>query len=171
MFFIPGWLMAILTFPGVVLHEWAHKKYCEWTGVKVLAVKYFDIGKNPAGYVLHEEPTNYSQIFWISVGPLIINSFSALFLSFLATQTKPDSFLYYALVWVAISAGMNAFPSTHDTKHILNASKHSLKNGGSILHYLAYPFFGLFWFANIARIFWFDLIFAIGLLALGGLAF
>lgn len=56
MFFIPGELISALTFPGVILHEWAHKLFCKRLGVKVLEVKYFQIGKKVAGYVVHEPP-------------------------------------------------------------------------------------------------------------------
>ncbi len=172
MFFIPGELISILTFPGVMIHEWAHKKYCDRTGVLVCKVVYFRIG-NPAGYVTHEKPQKYEQIFWISIWPLIINSLITIFLSYLATQTQtqPESLLYYLLLWIAISAGMHAFPSNEDTKHIFDASKSSIKNGGSILHYLAYPFYGLIRLANKLRIIWFDLWYAITLIYLGGIKF
>ncbi|MCL5775113.1 MAG: metalloprotease family protein [Patescibacteria group bacterium] len=169
MFFIPGWLISILTFPGVIIHEWAHKKYCDWTGVRVHQVVYFRVG-NPAGFVLHEQPKLYSQVFWISTGPLIINSFLAIVISFLATQAQPESILYYVLYWIAISAGMHAFPSDQDTKYVLEASKYALKNGGSFFHYLAYPFFGLIWLANKLRIIWFDFWYAAALVAFGGIA-
>lgn len=66
MLLIPGWLISLLTFPGVIIHEWAHKKFCEWLGILVHKVVYFRFG-NPAGYVLHEPPKTYKQTFWISV--------------------------------------------------------------------------------------------------------
>lgn len=169
MFFIPGQLISILTFPGVIVHEWAHKKYCDWTGVFVHKVVYFQT-KNPAGYVLHSEPSNYEQTFWISVGPLIINSFLSIILGWLATQTEPESFLYYIILWVAISIGMHAFPSDQDASHFFTKSKHLLKNGGSFFHYLAYPFYGLIWLANKLRFIWFDLFYAIALVSFGGLS-
>ena len=168
MFIIPGWLISILTFPGVMIHEWAHKKYCDWTGVTVYQVVYFRIG-NPAGYVTHEQPKKYNQVFWISTGPLIINSLLAIVISYFASQTQPESFLYYLLFWIAISSGMHAFPSDHDAEHIFNESKALLKNGGSILHYLAYPFYALIWLANKLRFLWFDLWYAIALISFGGL--
>ena len=62
MFFIPGQLISLLTFPGVIVHEWAHKLYCNWTGVLVHKVVYFQFA-NPAGYVLHSEPKNIARFF------------------------------------------------------------------------------------------------------------
>ena len=126
MFFIPGVLISALTFPGVIIHEWAHKFFCERLGVKVHAVKYFQL-KNPAGYVTHEQPQNYNQTFWISVGPLIVNSATAIILSFIATQVISGSFFWGFLYWIAISAGMHSFPSDHDMQHISSASKEGVQ--------------------------------------------
>jgi len=167
MFIIPGFLIALLTFPGVILHEWAHKIFCDWSGITVYKVVYFRIG-NPAGYVTHQLPKQYNQIFWISVGPLVINSLVAILLGYFASQTNLGSPLYYLLYWLAISAGMHAFPSDLDASYIFNESKNLLKNGGSILHYLAYPFFWLIFIANKLRFFWFDLLYAFALVSLLG---
>ena len=170
MFFIPGQLISLLTFPGVIAHEWAHKLYCNWTGVLVHKVVYFQFA-NPAGYVLHSEPKKYSQVFWISVGPLVINSFLTIFISWLASQTVVDSIFYYILLWLAVSIGMHAFPSDQDAVHIFEKSKYIIKDGGSILHYLAYIFYGLIWIANKLRFFWFDFFYALALIYFGGISF
>ncbi len=164
---IPGWLISILTFPGVIIHEWGHKKFCEWLKVPVYEVVYFRFG-NPAGYVLHEETVNYKQTFWVSIGPLIINSLFAIMFSFVASIMQPDSFFIIILLWVAISVGTHSFPSNHDMKHIFEASKKELKDGGSLWHYLAFPLVGLIYIANLLRFFWFDLWYALGLVILGG---
>ncbi len=166
MFFIPGSLISALTFPGVMVHEWAHKKYCDWTGVVVHQVVYFRIG-NPAGFVTHEKPQKYNQIFWISTGPLIINSLLAILLSYIVSLLSPDSFFVYLLLWLAVSIGMHAFPSDQDAKHIFDESKTLLKNGGSVLHYLAYPFYSLIWLANKLRFLWFDFWYAVALICFG----
>lgn len=70
MFFIPGFLITILTFPGVIVHELAHQIFCRICRVAVFDVCYFKFG-NPAGYVVHEHPKNaYSQIL-IGIGPFL----------------------------------------------------------------------------------------------------
>ena len=163
---IPGFIISLITFPGVVIHELAHKKFCGWTGVRVEKVVYFRLG-NPAGYVIHEEPKNYSQIFWVSVGPLIINSLVAIILVVPAVLFKNIQVLSAVLAWVAISAGMNSFPSNQDMKNVWQASKKAIKNGGNVLYYLAFPFVALIWIANLLKFFWFDLIYTV-LLVLAG---
>ena len=167
MFFIPGVLISALTFPGVIIHEWAHKFFCERMGVVVHKVKYFQL-KNPAGYVMHEAPKTYAQTFWISIGPLIVNSLAAIILSLIATQTVSGGWFWLVLYWIAISAGMHSFPSDHDMKHVASASTEAIKKGGNILHYLAFPFVWLVWIANKLRFFWFDLIWAGILVSIGG---
>jgi len=164
---IPGWFISLLTFPGVIIHEWAHRKFCEWFGVAVHKTVYFRFG-NPAGYVLHEPPQFYKQIFWVSVGPLIINSVSAVSLSAIASQSIPGSWLWYVLLWTAFSAGMHSFPSDQDMKQISSASTDAIKQGRSFFHYLAFPFVWLIWIANKLRFFWFDVIYAALLITIGG---
>ena len=168
MFFIPGWLISLVTFPGVVLHEWAHAFFCRQLGVTVHEVKYFQIGKGVAGYVKHEVPKKYSQTFWISIGPLLVNSITAILLSYIATFAPTESLVWYILLWLGLSIGMHSFPSDQDMSHISLSSKAAIKEGGTYLHYLAFPFVWLVWIANKLRVIWFDLIWAILLISLGG---
>lgn len=156
---IPGVLVAILTFPGTIVHEWAHKMFCKWNGVSVIKVVYFRFG-NPTGYVTHEKPTKVSQTFWISVGPLILNSIITIILGLTLNLITPDSFLYYFTLWLAFSIGSHSFPSDHDAKNVLADSREQIKTGGHSMYYLAYPFFGLIWLANKFSFFWFDFIYA-----------
>lgn len=164
---IPGWIISLVTFPGIIIHEWAHKKFCDWQGVIVHQVRYFGFG-NPAGYVLHEKPETYEQTFWVSVGPLLINSVTAIVLSFIASFVDQESIFWLLLIWLAISVGMHSFPSDHDMKHVWEGSKSELKKGSSPVHYLAFPFVALIWLANKLRFFWFDLIYAGLLVVIGG---
>ena len=73
MIFIPGCLISLLTFPGVIVHEAAHQLMCELCGVAVLDVCYFRPG-NPAGYVLHEPTRTPGQQVIIGVGPFFVNT-------------------------------------------------------------------------------------------------
>ena len=121
----------------------------------------------PAGWVIHESPSTWAQTFWISVGPLVVNSLACIGLAFLYAQAQPDSFLAYLLGWVAISAGMHAFPSDADASNVLTRSKQNLAGGSSAFHYLSYPLFWIIWIANKLRVFWFDIAYAMALFYFG----
>lgn len=54
MFFIPGELISILTFPGIIVHEFAHMLFCRIRKVAVFDACYFRVG-NPAGFVIKHE--------------------------------------------------------------------------------------------------------------------
>ena len=166
MFPILNWLVSLITFPGVMFHEWAHKVFCQLSGVRVLKVVYFRFG-NPLGFVSHEESRHYFQNFWISVGPLIINSLVAVLLTSFALRVSDKSRIFFLLLWLAVSAGMHAFPSNHDMRHISSASRVELRHGGTWLHYLSFPFVGLVILANELKFFWFDFVYAMLLIALG----
>ena len=163
MFFIPGWLIAILTFPGVIAHEIGHRLFADWAKVPVYKVCYFRVG-NPAGYVIHGPVNNLKSSFLISVGPLIVNTllcavitFSAVFPLYIL-EAEQYSWVFILLIWVGFSIGMHAFPSNEDMENLVNNVK-SAKQGGALL--LAAKFFaGLLRLANALRVIWFDAIYA-----------
>jgi hypothetical protein len=167
MIFIPGFIIAIVTFPGVIVHEAAHMLFCKLRGIAVLDVCFFRFG-NPAGYVIHEEIHDFGTAFLITFGPFIVNSLLCIFIclpAFLPIQVfNVENPLSYFLLWLGISIGMHAFPSTGDAKALLYNSKKAIASG-NILAVVAYPIVLLIYAANIATIFWADLFYglAIGL--------
>jgi Putative zincin peptidase len=170
MFFIPGWLIAAITFPGVMLHEWAHKFFCERFHVPVFEVKYFSFRSEVAGYVKHGVPETFWQSFFIAFGPLVVNSTVAFLLACASTQTVDGTVLRWLILWVAVSAGMHAFPSDHDARFVVAAARTARENGGSLLYFVALPFVLLVFAVNPLRMLWFDYIYAV-LLVISGFMF
>lgn len=164
---IPGWLIALLTFPGIILHEWAHKFFCDRAGIPVFEVKYFSLTTDVVGHVKHGEPSSFGQSFAISCGPLFINSFATIVFGAIAAQAISGSVLQVILIWFGLSFGMHAFPSDHDAKHVVWAAGKARGAGGSILYLLAVPFVWLMHIANALRLLWLDLCYAGILLVLG----
>lgn len=164
---IPGFLVAIVTFPGVIVHEAAHMLFCKLRGVAVLDVCFFRIG-NPCGYVIHEETEDFGTAFLISVGPFIINSLLCILIcspAFVPVRVfGVKNPLSYFLLWLGISIGMHAFPSTVDAKGLLRNAKKAIASG-NMLALVAYPVVLLIYVANISSMFWGDYLYglAIGL--------
>lgn len=157
--FIPGWIISLLTFPGVVVHEVGHKVFCDIFRVKVHEAKYFRLG-NPAGYVVHDIPDKFYKTFFIDVGPFIVNNFMAILIFSLSTLFAFNDLLWAFFVWLGISIAMNSFPSSHDAKVLWNESKKYLSKG-NIIAIIGFPFSILIRIANALSVIWFDLIFAI----------
>lgn len=162
---IPGWLISVATFPGVILHEFAHKFFCDRFGVKVHEVSYFNM--SGGGHVIHDRTDNFNAIFWISTGPLIINSITAVVFAAIAGSMASEDGMFLLLLWLAVSFGAHSFPSNQDASNVLDASKQIIKNGGNLLHYLSFPFVWLIAIANLLRFFWIDFIWAIALVIFG----
>lgn len=162
---IPGWLISVVTFPGVILHEFAHKFFCDSFGVKVHEVSYLNM--SGGGHVIHDRTDDFNAIFWISTGPLLINSSVAILLAVVASSLNSDSGIFYLSLWLALSFGVHSFPSNQDASNVLDASKQIIKNGGNLLHYLSFPFVWLIALANLLRFFWIDFIWALILLGVG----
>ncbi len=165
MFFLPGWLISLITFPGVMVHEIAHRIFCHLTGVAVYEIAYFRPGGNPAGYVLHGPPPNLRAAFLISVGPLIVNSLLCMSLTFSAIpplfilKDGAASGASVFLLWVGISIGMHAFPSNHDVREF--AARVHEQRGKGVFWAVAQVFNGLFTIVNALRVVWIDLIYAV----------
>jgi len=164
--FIPGTIIPILTFPGVIIHEMSHRFFCDVEKVPVYEVCYFKVS-NPAGYVIHAPITKLKSSLLISIGPLIINTFLCSILTLSAVfplvilKVENSSFVFPLLFWVGISTGMHAFPSNVDIDNFIGAVKNTKESGG--LLFFAQLFSYILKIANVLRFIWFDFFYAFGI--------
>jgi len=168
MFVIPGWIVALVTFPGVMLHEIAHALACNLVGVRVYRTRLFKLSGNTAGYVQHARPRSFFQAFVISTAPLVVNSFAAMLTFYAALKLPPDAAIFgikerYILYWLGFSFAMHAFPSTGDANNVWRYGKSVWKRNPLVI--LTFPLLLLIYLADAARILWFDLFYAFALLA------
>ena len=165
MFFMPGWLIALATFPGVIVHEIAHRFFCDVTDTPVYEVAYFRPGQNPAGYVVHGQPRSVKAGLLISAGPLLINTVLCAVLTFTVAYELIvlDSGLHdpvlIVLAWLGYSIGMHAFPSRQDAASF-TAQVHAARGHGVVL-LAARAASALITLANALRVIWFDAIYAV----------
>jgi hypothetical protein len=177
--FIPGWLIALVTFPGVIVHEVSHRFFCDVTRTPVYDVRYFQPMGNPAGYVIHARPRRLTHGLLISIGPLILNTMLCALLTVgVAYQvvvldgSLAHQPLLIVLAWLGFSIGANAFPSRQDAASFVAEVKDA--RGEGFVLYVARFAAGLVTVANALRVIWFDLLYAVGVsllipLALTGL--
>lgn len=156
---IPGVIISILTFPGVIVHEAAHLLFCRLRGVAVLHVCFFRFG-NPAGFVAHEEIKDFTTAFLVSVGPFLVNSLLCIvicFPAYLPMQVfEVKNPLTYFLMWMGLSIGMHAFPSTGDARNLWNHAKAAVREG-SLLALLSFPVVIAIFIGNALSVIWADL--------------
>jgi hypothetical protein len=171
MFFIPGQVIALLTFPGVIIHEAAHLFFCTVFKLKVFNVCFFRFG-NPAGYVVHENTENFTAMFFVSMGPFVVNTLlcvvfcTAAFLP--VWELKVNDPLAYFYYWLGLSIGMHAFPSTTDLSHLWEAAPARAKKG-NLLAIISLPLSALLVVLNYGRVIWADLGYGIAVGVLGPL--
>ncbi len=160
---IPGILISIITFPGVIIHELAHQIFCYICGLQVYEVKYFQV-KNPIGYVVHEATNHPGKVFLTSMGPFFINTLLGL-LIMLPASIEIIVFKDYGdplnlnLGWLGFSILMHAFPSIVDANVMVNQI---LKNRevSIIAKILSAPFILLAYIGAIGSVFWLDAVYA-----------
>lgn len=166
---IPGFLISIVTFPGVIVHEMAHQIFCRLCGVAVFDVCYFRFG-NPSGYVVHEIPKKASSNILIGVGPFLVNSIVGALIALpgaLPIITLRGNvhygFFEMFLIWLGVSIAMNAFPSTGDAKSMWEAIKG--ENSNLLTKIIGTPIVGLIYLGALGSVFWLDLFYGIGICA------
>jgi hypothetical protein len=163
MFFVPGFIIALATFPGVIVHELAHQFFCRLLRVAVLDVCYFRLG-NPAGYVIHEHPKTPGQQILIGIGPFFLNTILGALIALPASipviKFGSGSPLDYLLMWTGISIAMHCFPSVGDAQGIWEAVK---KRETLIpVKVLGTPIVGLIYLCAAGSVIWLDLVYGIG---------
>ncbi|MGA3106076.1 MAG: hypothetical protein ABSD53_16465 [Terriglobales bacterium] len=172
MFFIPGFVISLATFPGVIVHETAHLFFCKLFRLAVFNVCFIRVG-NPAGYVIHESTDNFRAMFFVGMGPFFINTLLCVLFctaAFLPVwELKIDDPLAYFFYWLGLSIGMHAFPSTVDLTHIW-AMAPSLAKKGNLLAIISLPLVALLYVLNFARVVWADLGYGIAVGILGPIA-
>lgn len=168
---IPGFIVSILTFPGVIVHEMAHLMMCRIVGVKVHKVCYFRFG-NPAGYVIHEMPQSAWASILIGIGPLFINTILGALLGgpFIGKETRvANPSLIYVLIWLGISVAMHSFPSTGDAKAIWSAV---WSKGAPVLtKIVGTPLVVLIWIGALGSMLWLDVLYGVGVVYATGILF
>lgn len=160
---IPGFLISLVTFPGVIVHELAHQLFCRWFKVPVFNVVYFQT-QNPVGYVLHEVPSNKWQSIMISIGPFILNSIIGAVVAFPAAipifKFGNGTIVDAILIYLGVSIAMHAFPSTGDANSIWQVIND--KKTSWLVKIVGYPIVGIIYLGALGSFFWLDLIYGIG---------
>ena len=156
--FIPGFIISIITFPGVIAHEFAHKLFCHLTGTRVREVCYFRFG-NPAGYVVHDQPDSVWKHILIGIGPFFVNTTIGLAIGLLVYFTKGQGTVNYALAWLGVSIAMHSFPSSGDAKCIWSAIWS--KGSPVTARIVGTPVVGCIVLGAVGSFFWLDLIYGV----------
>lgn len=155
--FIPGTLIAALTFPGVIVHELAHSLACRLARIKVYKVCYFQFG-DPAGYVIHEQVQTYGAVFLVAVAPFIFNTLVALCIFSIMVVAIDSVLLPVVFLWLGISIGAHSFPSNDDADILWVYSKDFWKH--NVLAIFGLPIVIFIKIANALSVFWFDFFYA-----------
>jgi hypothetical protein len=158
-------MFYFLTSPGVAVHEWAHKIFCQLSGLRVIKVVYFKFG-NPSGYVVHEAPRNYLQSFFVATGPIIFNSLVSVASAYSITFITPGSYWRFIVLWLSFSIAAHAFPSEEDLSGASSDGLKKLKDGSSLWPLIGFPLIGLMWLAGRFGLI-FRIIFALCLVVTG----
>lgn len=137
-YFISGEFITLVTFPGVFLHEIAHRLACDLQDIPVYYINYFSAGSKVAGHVIHRKTDSFRKAFFIGMAPFFFNSLICMLLTVphgvsfhLGTHFMLDghSFILWMqgiVAWIGFSAGLHAIPSDQDIKGLVDAAESSM---------------------------------------------
>lgn len=164
---IPGFIIAWITFPGVIVHELAHALFCRWFGLKLYEVKYFQFATfgQPSGYVIHERSKNPMQDMLVAIGPFFVNTILGAVIGAPAAipvlRFHAGDPLDYFLMWLGVSVAMHSFPSTGDAKSIWHSvTSREVSIPAKIV---CFPIIGLIYLGALGSVFWLDAIYGLAI--------
>lgn len=161
---IPGQVISLLSFMGVIVHEWAHKIACRLFGVRVLSVKYFSLS---GGYVVHEKVSQPLASICIALAPLIVNTVIAIafgcVLAAMSYWRLDYAPLKILIIYLGITIGMHAFPSKQDIKNFADLVADLKRKNLYVLAKIMGTFFAIL---RGLSFFWLDVWIAIMLMVL-----
>jgi hypothetical protein len=152
-------IILLISAPGVIVHELAHALFCLLSGVKIRRITLFRF-QEVAGMVVHDEPKGFFSSFFISFGPLIVNSYLAMF--FLAQISAPYRWLDILWLYLGLVIALQAIPSTGDAKSLKIMARRNFWKNPLVL--LLYPLVLVLLLLNFLKRWYFDWLYAFFLL-------
>ncbi|HIE34051.1 MAG TPA: hypothetical protein EYP86_02795, partial [Candidatus Altiarchaeales archaeon] len=108
-------ILYIITFPGVVFHEFSHYLTCRLLGIRIKEVKFFKLG-HVLGYVKHDEVKSFAKNFLIIIAPFFGNSLVSILCFSIILFLKPEFWISVFFFWLGMSSAMHAAPSNPDAQ-------------------------------------------------------
>ncbi|OUR98090.1 hypothetical protein A9Q86_13600 [Flavobacteriales bacterium 33_180_T64] len=162
---IVGFLIQILTFPGIIFDQIANKMVCNLLDINVHEVKYLQF-EDPAGYVIHDIPESYLKVFLISIGPFFISTLIAILIFGLGyTLDDHDGLVRLFFNWLGISIAAHAFPTSKNGSILWKQSILEVKNK-NYLALVGLPLVIIIFIARLLHFLWLDIIYGFILLLL-----
>jgi hypothetical protein len=159
-----------MTFPGVIVHEFAHAWACRRMGIHVIKICYLRIG-NPLGYVLHERPGSTIQHIMVAVAPFFVSTYVALIVSACAsalfashTLVEFHDLVLPLAIWLGFSIALHAFPSSGDADALWNDVRS--REVGLCAKLLLIPVVGLIRLTGLGARVWLDALYAVLVVAI-----
>jgi hypothetical protein len=164
---IPSQVIALLTFPGVVLHEVVVQLLCRWLRIAMGDVCYIRFG-SPAGYVIHEPPADVCQALVLGLGPFFVNSILGAFIAFPAIfpalEFRVSTTGGYVLAWLGVSIATHAFPSADETGELWRAVWSP--RGSTLTRLFTTPLVAFMYGGALGHFICLDLLYGIGVVVL-----
>jgi hypothetical protein len=166
MFFIPGPIIAVATFPGIVMAVAARKFMCDLIGIAVYETVY------SKGIIIHEVIIRPAKALLVALAPLIISTFLCAILLFpfsfsILLGSDPGGLTEIVLAWIGISIGVHALPAYATVKWYLDKLPEQSRRG--LTYHFLWVMAAIMAIVGVLKRIWFDFFYAIGVGLIGPL--
>lgn len=158
---IIGYVFRIITFPGMMLDAWLNDMICRFLEIEDYEVHYFSIDKE--SIELKSIPDKYSQLFTLCFVPFVLMSLVAIYLFHLGVNRFPGAETVF--LWLGASIAVHSFPNGAYGYILWTESRVQIRNR-DYLGILGLLLAGITRLANLLRIVWLDLLYAVFLYSL-----
>jgi hypothetical protein len=157
---IPGRIIDMITFPGVVMKAVARRLWCDVLRIDVYEVRYFE------GTVIHAPIETVGHAALLAFAPMSVNTALCAVLMFplyftldLGVDLK-DSPALFILLWTGFSVGMHALPSSAMVIGYLKGLPDAARRGVgfAVLRTVVVPSFVMI---DVLKRFWIDAVYVV----------
>lgn len=159
MSFILGYLVRIVTLPGLVVDAFVNKMVCQIMEIEVSKVNYIAIDPKELP-VVHAIPDRYYKVFGLSVLPFFIITTVSILIFYLGFWLVNESPAFIIPLYLGISIGAHAFPNTTMGSLLWKSSITEIKSK-NYLAIIGIPVVIFIYIARILHIFWLDVLYGI----------
>jgi hypothetical protein len=163
--FITGLIVAILTFPGVIVRQMAKQFLCYYFAIPVFSVRYFQPWP-PVGVLQHEPPSSPLTGIMLIIGQAGINTLLGILIggpavfSFFATDDPIWlKFLELFFIWLGVSLAVHSFPTFKDAEGVKNSMM--ADRNPTWIRALGAPLVAVMYLGAVGSIIWLDVIYAL----------
>ena len=152
-----GYLIKIVTLPGLIIDTIINKWVCDFLNIPIHHINYIPLDpEKPA--IIYEIPNSYTKTWALAFFPFLLATALAISVFYIGLTWGVS--IQYFFIWIGVSIGAHAFPEYSMGDLLWKQSIAEIKQG-NYFAVLGIPFVGLIYGARFLHYLWLDIIYGL----------